>query len=318
VPWSKQTLTLPASPPSVRRARDWVADMLTDIGRGDLVPSARLCVSELMTNALLHAEPPLAVQVRGTVEHPRIEVADRSLVPPRPRPRAEIDSDDELTWTTFGRGLDLVAFHSVAWGADIDPRWPGKVVWFEPSPEPRETATPGELFDLDEAVATVGEPVADPASLIHLDLLGMPVELFTHLRNYFAELGREVRLLALGEPERYPDAVEFAEVYLQVEHERRQAGGLDALDRAMAAGRERVDLHYRVPPSAPRSMARLDELLTTIYESFFSGILLAPRLPPELLDLQHWYLGEFVRQGAGQTPIRWEGPTRMRRRREVS
>jgi anti-sigma regulatory factor (Ser/Thr protein kinase) len=312
VPWNKRTIALPASAPSVRLARDWVTGVLTDIGRDELTESARLAVSELVTNAILHAEPPMTVHVRGTVEHPRVEVTDHSMAPPQQRhARPPVTLDDEFSWTTFGRGLDLVASFARRWGADIDPRGSGKVVWFEPAAEIREIPTEGELFDLDEAIAQRGDPPLDPADVVTVELRNMPTKLFSHLRLHFNELGRELRLLAITDPERYPIAVEFAETYLQIEHERRQVLGLDDLDAAMAAGRDSVDLVYRAPASAPESMARVAALLETIYQSFADESLLAVRPTPELMSLQRWYLGEFTRQANGHRPMPWQGPTQL-------
>lgn len=310
--WSKQTLTLPPTAPSVRQARDWVGEVLTGIGRPELADSARLSVSELVTNALLHALPPMSVHVRGTTDHPRVEVADQSLLPPQPRTRpVEIDPDDDLTWSTVGRGLDLVAAYSVAWGADIDPQGAGKVVWFEPSPELREEPASGAVFDLEAAIAELGE-AEQPVALRPLALLGFPVELFSHLRVHFSELGRELRLLALTNPGRYPLAVRFAETFLRVEHERRQVLGLGSLDRALATGIDALDLHYSIPASASTTMGEIAAMLDEVYDSFADETLLVMQPAPELLALQHWYLGEFVRQGRGEQPSRWTGPTALR------
>jgi anti-sigma regulatory factor (Ser/Thr protein kinase) len=317
VPWNKRTLALPASAPSVRMARDWVSGVLTDIGRTELAESARLAVSELVTNAILHADPPMTVHVRGTVEHPRIEVTDQSMVPPQQRhSRPPVTLDDEFSWTTFGRGLDLVASFARRWGADIDPRGLGKIVWFEPSAEVRETPAEGELFDLDEAIAQRGE--TDPGERVTIEFRQMPTELFSHLRLHFNELGRELRLLALTDPERYPIAVEFAEAYLQVEHERRQVVGLGDLDAAMVVGKETVDLAYQVPATAPESMARIAALLERIYLSFAEDTLLAVRPTPALMSLQRWYLGEFTRQANGHRPVPWQGPSQLIPREEGS
>ena len=319
MPHNLRTLALPASPPSVRLARDWVTGVLVDIGRPELAESARLAVSELVTNAILHADPPMTVHVRGTVEHPRIEVTDQSLVPPQQRhSAADIDVDDDFSWSTVGRGLDLVASYALRWGADIDVRGSGKVVWFEPAAEPGDEPVPGALFDLDEVMANRGEVEVDPGDWLDLQLLNMPVELFSHLRRHFNELGRELRLLAISDPGRYPIAVDFAETYLQVEHERRHVIGLEPLDAAMAAGAESVDLKYSAPPSAPDSMARLSMLLDEIYRSFADDSLLAVRPSADLLALQRWYLGEFNRQARGEEPLPWRGPTRMSARQEVS
>jgi anti-sigma regulatory factor (Ser/Thr protein kinase) len=319
VPQNLRTLALPASPPSVRLARDWVTGVLVDIGRPELADSARLAVSELVTNAILHAEPPMTVHVRGTREHPRIEVTDQSLVPPQQRHSAQdIDVDDDFSWSTVGRGLDLVASYALRWGADIDARGSGKVVWFEPAAEPRDAPVEGDLFDLDEVMAARGEVEIDPDRRAVVQLFNMPVELFSHLRRHFNELGRELRLLAISDPERYPIAVEFADVYLQVEHERRHVEGLEPLDDAIESGAETVDLTYNAPPSAPESMSRLSTLLDEIYRSLADESLLAVRPTPVLLSLQRWYLGEFTRQSAGHQPLPWQGPTRMSPRQEVS
>lgn len=319
VPQNMRTLALPASPPSVRLARDWVSGVLVEIGRPELAESARLGVSELVTNAILHASPPMTVHVRGTVEHPRIEVTDQSLQPPMQRhSAADIDLSDEYSWTTFGRGLDLVASYALRWGADIDARGSGKVVWFEPAAEPRETPTEGALFDLNEVMAQRGEVPLDPDAMATVELLNMPVELFVQLRRHFNELGRELRLLALTAPERYPAAVEFAEAYLQVEHERRQATGIEALEAAIESGAESVDLSYRVPPTAPESMTHLSTMLDRVYATLSEESLLVVKPAPVLQSLQRWYLGEFSRQRHGHPPLPWHGPMRLTAWQEVS
>lgn len=321
MPWNKRTLALPASPPSVRLARDWVTGVLTEIGRGDLAESARVAVSELVTNAILHAEPPMTVHVRGTQEHPRVEVTDQSLAPPR---RMEthhlVDLGDDSSWTTMGRGLDLVAAYSERWGADISPNGNGKVVWFEPSNGIKEQPVEGEVFDVEGAIARLGLTPVDPSDMLEIRLLGMPVELFAHLRRHFNELGRELRLLALSDAERYPLAVEFSETFLQVEYERRQVAGIEHLDAAMKDGGETVDLTYVTPPTAPATMQRLGELLHRVYAELSGTVLLSISPPDDLIALADWYLGEFARQGAGEPAVAWSGPLRLvlSSRREVS
>lgn len=321
MPWNKRTLALPASPPSVRLARDWVTSVLREIGRDELAESARLAVSELVTNAILHAEPPMTVHVRGTVERPRVEVTDQSLIPPQRRHSERfVDLDDDYSWTTMGRGLDLVAAHSERWGADVSPNGMGKVVWFEPSDGLRETPTEGDVFDLEGALDRLGIEPVHPSTMIDIRLLGMPVELFAHLRRHFNELGRELRLLALSDPERFPLAVEFADTFLQVEYERRQARGIEDLDRAITDGLDAVDLTYVVPPTSPATMQRLGELIQQVYAQLSGTVLLSVRPPDDLIALEQWYLGEFSRQAAGGEPRRWEGPLRLHltARREVS
>nr|WP_246283714.1 ATP-binding protein [Nocardioides perillae] len=86
-------MPLEPEPRSVQAARRWVVDVCARLGRDDLADAAALGVSELVTNALLHAEPPLAVRVGGTREHPRVEVHDGSPTPPTPPDPLATDLD---------------------------------------------------------------------------------------------------------------------------------------------------------------------------------------------------------------------------------
>lgn len=313
MPWNQRTLALPPAPPSVRIARRWVADMLEELGRDDLVESAQLGVTELVTNALLHAVPPVTVRVRGTIEHPRVEVTDQSLLPPQRSGLAHVEVDDLLT---HGRGLDLVASHAEQWGSDINIYGTGKTVWFEPAQEPRPAdEVPSVQFSMDEALAALGEE-PEPDDRICIRLLHMPVRTFARLRVHFSELGREARLWTLTEPERHPGARELTELFVEVERQRRQAAGVDELDRAIAEDLDAVDLEYWVTPDAPETMARLSAVLELVYDSPDERGLLPSTRPrdPEVLAVQRWYLAEFVRQGRGEAPLAWQGmPARQRR-----
>jgi hypothetical protein len=122
-------------------ARRHVAEAFRVIGRPDLVDGARLAVTELATNAALHAHTPVTVTVRqlpgGKV---RIEVGDRSTVAPQ--------QHQSRPTSTVGRGLQLVGSLG-RWG--VDPLWEnghrvGKVVWFSPAGGPlamQDPAPPG-------------------------------------------------------------------------------------------------------------------------------------------------------------------------------
>jgi anti-sigma regulatory factor (Ser/Thr protein kinase) len=87
----------------------------------EVTDTAALLVTELVTNALVHARSALRLDVTVCDDTVRVAVADRSPVPPvplEPRPHA-----------TGGRGLFLVEELSSSWGSE--PVDDGKVVWFE-------------------------------------------------------------------------------------------------------------------------------------------------------------------------------------------
>jgi len=297
-------IELAPDPRSVREARTYVVEELAAIGREDLSDAAELGVSELVTNAILHAQPPIVVRVGGTPSHPRVEVHDSSSAPPHLRSMTA----EERLLATVGRGLGIVAMYSSTWGADISAD--GKIVWFEPVADPEvdlDSDLTGDVFSLDDVVDARLAGQEPPEEQLTVRLIGMPVRIFAHHRMWYEEVRRELRLLALTHGDEYPIAKEFSDITLQVESERRQAGGVDRLDEAIQQGRERVDLEYVVPVSAPATMNRLMDLFEQVDVFCREQHLLTLEPSAQLLELRRWYLGEFVRQGAGEAPLPWPG-----------
>jgi anti-sigma regulatory factor (Ser/Thr protein kinase) len=91
----------------------------------ETVADARLVVSELVTNAVLHARTPIEVQVLVAAETLRIEVTDSGL--DRPHMWAEHDRG--------GRGLPIVQAVASGWGV-VD-QGSRKTVWCEIPVGPR-------------------------------------------------------------------------------------------------------------------------------------------------------------------------------------
>jgi len=290
-------------PQSVREARLWVSDELDRIGREDLADAAALGVSELVTNALLHAGPPIAVRLAGTTAHPRVEVLDGSRTPPAERDPAR----DGGLMATIGRGLGIVATYSRAWGAELS--GDGKVVWFEPAAQDAPEAGPvtGDVFDLVAMADEVGAASSTLERHVVVRLVGMPVQVFAAYRLWYEELRRELRLLALTHGEDYPLAVQISDLTLQVASERRQARGVERLDEAIAAGIARVDLEYDVPSTTADTMGRVLALLERSDRFCEEQRLLALAPTPQQQALRRWYHGEFARQGRGEPPVPWDG-----------
>jgi anti-sigma regulatory factor (Ser/Thr protein kinase) len=117
------TSRLPPALASAASARHLVRDALVQAGVDcwNTVDTAVLLVSEVVTNAVVHAHTPVEVHiaVRGPVV--RIEASDGSTTPPR-LPHVDADS-------TSGRGLAMVDELASSWGSVVGPD--GKTVWFE-------------------------------------------------------------------------------------------------------------------------------------------------------------------------------------------
>jgi anti-sigma regulatory factor (Ser/Thr protein kinase) len=296
-------LLLDHDPQSVRRARGYVAEKLQGLGRDDLLDAAELGVSELVTNALLHADPPITVGVRGTPEHPRVEVHDTSARPPRLNKGM---ADDDQLMHTFGRGLGIVALYSATWGAEVSAD--GKVVWFEPTLEPDVDGPPqGDVFVLDDVLDERLAGVEQPEELIPVRLVGMPVALFAEFRAWYAEIRRELRILALAHGNEYPVAGQMTELTLRVEQDRRLARGVERLDAAIRAGEERVDLDYQVALTAPATMREMSDVLEQADRFCRENRLLTMGATEQLKQLWSWYGHEFQRQADGEDPIPWAG-----------
>jgi hypothetical protein len=101
-------------------ARRFVTEALAAWGCTDLIDDAALIVTELATNAVLHARSDFTVVVSRRPEGLiRIAVRDTSRVRPRPRHAGPL--------APSGRGLYLVEKLTARWGADFVAG--GKVVW---------------------------------------------------------------------------------------------------------------------------------------------------------------------------------------------
>lgn len=121
------TWRLPAQLRSAADARHIVRDVLrTWPGPGaasvDLTDDATLLVSELVTNAVLHARSDVVVGMQLTDHRLRVEVADSSPELP------VLQSDSEVA--LGGRGVALVDAYADSWGVVSRPPQ-GKTVWFE-------------------------------------------------------------------------------------------------------------------------------------------------------------------------------------------
>ncbi len=310
MPLNRPALSLGAGPRGVQDARRWVVDTCHDIGRDDLVECAELGVSELVTNALLHAVPPLSVRVRGTREHPRVEVHDGSTELPQMPTAAPADADELLL--TFGRGLSIVSRCSAAWGVDIEPD--GKIVWFVPAVESGD--------DMVEGVVT-GEPqsrasAAPSPDEMRIDIERVPLRSFVEFEHHYRELRREVRLLALAHEADYPLARDLSELFGSLERDLREGIGADQIDQALASGDDSADLHVAMPRETAATIGRFIELLELADDFCRAERLLSLARTPEQRRFQRWFLSEFVRQEQGEPPMAWEDAPVSRRQSSVS
>ncbi|WP_405536133.1 MEKHLA domain-containing protein [Streptomyces sp. NBC_00075] len=111
---------LPATASAVSVGRAFLSEALAAWDCLQQTDDARLLVSEILTNAVQHAQGPLVLHLRRTVTELAVEISDLSPHLPQPRLAAH---DEES-----GRGLILVDTLADSWGVRPDER--GKTTWF--------------------------------------------------------------------------------------------------------------------------------------------------------------------------------------------
>ncbi len=118
---TERHLSLAGEPASAGVARRALRELLTETGHPGWRDAAELAVTEVVTNAVLHARCALAVDICVQPDQVRVEVRDTS-------PQLPVARSYDLEATT-GRGLAIVA--GVASDYGVEPLGPsGKIVWF--------------------------------------------------------------------------------------------------------------------------------------------------------------------------------------------
>lgn len=294
-------LVLDAEPDAVPRARRFACNTLEMAGLLDSCVDVELVVSELVTNALLHAGMPVTLAVLVDSAAVRVEVRDGSRsLPVRPHV-----NDEAMT----GRGLALVGAVTHQWGVDavVD----GKVVWAEiiPGGVPSYTFTGGGGdgdgdVDIDALLAawgdddTAGEPV-------HTVRLGdVPTDLLLAAKAHVDNLVREFTLASSGAASGTSSAVaqplaRLIDVVMHRFAEPRQQIKRQAIEAANR-GDERTVLTL---PLTEKSIEGAREYLAALDEADSyarAARLLTVETPPQHRIFRRWYVESLIEQLTAQ------------------
>ena len=318
-------------PSSVSHARRIVSRALGDLGRTELVDDATLVVSELVTNALVHAGTPIEVVVSQRDTEILVEVVDENPRLPFRRRHAELAGT--------GRGLQLVEQLATAWGARDRP--PGKAVWFQVggprADEPPEaghgpTDAGAELSDEDldallaafpdlaEAAdmadaADVAPPDGDnDRGLVDVVLLQVPLLLHAAWQMQAESVLREYLLTRLAgddddvEAELEAHAAVHGIVVLLQEHVPAPALGTDPDELVVTAVEPLVTaerLVLPVPVASLEDVTRMEAALDAAMALAEAGALLTPPTQPEVRAFRRWVCRQIREQHAGAAPEPW-------------
>lgn len=285
-------------PESARSARETVLDVLARAGRDDLADTASLLVSELVTNAIVHARTPIELEVVAGHEGLRVSVHDHSPAMPSPRHYGRA--------ATTGRGLSMVKLMSDRHGADHHPG-DGKIVWFElgrlragaeeaeatPAPDVPAPSGPGD--------APTAGPDAGSADVL-IRLLDLPSALALAWQQHADTLLREYVLSQWDENRPLPAAPSD----VGAAHD---AFAVVAATFGAAAPKGQLPpvLELTVPARLVAAFSDLELVLEHILRLAEAGYTLAPTTQPEIRSFRHWLVTEVLDQAVGREPRPWPG-----------
>jgi len=311
---------------SCRDARRFVRGFAAGHGLdAGLADSAELALSEVVTNAILHAhtgfDVALSLEVGGRL---RVEVTDRSPALPVQR--------DHSAQATTGRGMELVAAYTDDCG--VRGRGPtGKTVWFvvSASGDAQEQSEQDLIdawgVDLDVSVeddtAAGAAGATGGAGETAVVLLGLPPTLWLAAGEHHDALLRELALYFVEHPDQAltPDRIAVADrartwvsTRLLAELDQRDGAGA-AAHHVLPMGHpsplpdtpESLDLVVAVPLGFAEAFGALQDVLDAAERCAAAGLLLARPGLPEVVAVRDWACEQAIAQHAGVPPSPWPG-----------
>ncbi|HEV7209085.1 MAG TPA: ATP-binding protein [Mycobacteriales bacterium] len=296
-----RSLRLQAEPASAGIARRFVTEALRTAQRDRWVEPTKLAVSELVTNAVLHAHTPIELVIAISPTAATVHVRDWSRQLPVARHWGQT--------ATTGRGLALVAATTTKHGMEVLADG-GKVIWFEIDDHASVTLDPGRIpaeWDLDALLTEFPDIEGDlatpePAPAL---LRRVPVILWLAGQQQYEAVLRELFLcptdtLIAAAPGRLDlDAAARGLAML--------SAAIDVARRAAGPDAATVDAALAVSPDDHATYAALPDALDVGFRLAASGqLLLRPSLP-EIVGLRDWACEQILAQVNGVAPTPWSG-----------
>jgi PAS domain S-box-containing protein len=289
---------LPPRPSSVAEARQLVRALLADAHRDDMVETAVLLVSEIVTNALLHAGTAIDVSASMGDTGLRVEVGDGSLHLPMRRNYAATSGT--------GRGLRLLEEMVDEWG--VSRRRHGKTVWF------RLSGTDDHHEGSHQRQPT-GRSRA-PREVIDVDLRNMPLLLHAAWREHAEALLREYLLASLdtsGDRAGSPDPIQVHAdatdaLALIEEHVPRidiELGPERLMSELTEPQITAPSVRVPVPSVSLHHFETLGETIEAALDMSDRGLILTPSTQPEIRQFRKWLCSEVAAQADGAAPNPW-------------
>jgi anti-sigma regulatory factor (Ser/Thr protein kinase) len=286
---------LPPQPASVGEARRAVRALLAAAGRDDLTDTAELLVSEVVTNALLHAGTDIVLRATLDGTTLRVEVGDGS-------PHLPVRRRYGATSGT-GRGLLMLEQLVDDWG--VSRQGDGKTVWF--------LLGRGDLDPVLRAEPDAAAPGhRSEGPTVQVRLRNVPLLLHAAWQEHAEALLREFLLASLDD-EGDVDAIEVharCTDAIAVVSEQIPRIDVDVQpDRLMAGATEpnvsREELELPVPAASVPHFETLDRTIESSLDLSRTGRTLTPPTQPEVQVFRRWLCEEVLGQAVGADPRPW-------------
>jgi len=143
------------------------------------------------------------------------------------------------------------------------------------------------------------------AGLVHVRILGLPLDVYQRASEHNDELLREFALIGGDSTDHVPARLLELIEELNARFGDFTEGPTTAIQDALTRGDKQIDLLYEVPAEAAPAAVRLGALLDAADDFCRSGELLTLATVPESLAFRRWFLDEFVAQVDGRPPRPW-------------
>jgi PAS domain S-box-containing protein len=292
---------------SAGEARRLLRGALAEAGRTRWTDAGTLALTEVVTNAVLHAHSPIGVRLEVCADQLRVEVQDANSYLPRQRPHDE--------HATVGRGMALVSAVTEACGVR-SVTGGGKVVWFTLGDAP-ETSAEDALAEWDVDDWDEPAPLSVPTRPVVLE--DIPAMLWLAALQHHDTLLREL-VLYVAEHDDVQVDLTRADLARQLISE----PVIEAVEEAQRAGTASVILppNYPAPlPAVPRQLSitlAVPETIGPVYAAFQHALDVAERLAaagkllarpglPEIVAVRNWAHDQVLRQLSGSEGYPWPG-----------
>ncbi|MFI8858852.1 SpoIIE family protein phosphatase [Streptomyces prasinus] len=273
----------PPEPESVAKARRFVRAAL-DGAAPDTLDTAQLLVSELVTNAVLHARTEIEVTARAGTGGVLVRVGDR-------RPERGLVPYGGSAYTGAGQGLTLVERLASRHGVETDDAV--KTVWFELWSEGSPPPPPSDGWGAATPRTGRGGTVT---------LLDVPAALcLTCTQHRHTLLNELVLALASGDV----PGVTAQDLAVALDLNDVISAGLTVAPHRSHAEVEFGSLPLWVPSGAGPPLETLRAVLDVAEEAARDGRLLTLPALPRGRGFQKWVFGQIGDQLAGERPTAW-------------